>query len=551
MRWKHIALAVAALAVLGLVLYGPNVWERIVGVSHGEPGSFLNPIPIEELRVETLDFRSACENGDTGRGSVPFSVVHLPINPATYDYFADFGLNQSATTTRFKLPKSATFASSDSPRFILSAKEGAMPAFARRSPFLYESKGRIYVGVYGSFGYACAGSAPQMVAPMITADGFWFDTSMKEAGTIGAVRKIYESRPANEITDSGIHYVGKSTQYIAGNRHVYHVRSVGGNIFGDGDMQIRQLIGADLATFRVIAENQSVEGLPPTISIALDAHTAYVNGDNIPGVDIATFEVVDISVPVTKDKNFVYARHTRVGDANPHTFRMYDERLFTDDTRYWAVKVSDDGTKTLMPIDYEALSIKLVPQSEEISGDLYGYTKDTSRVYYRSDDVSAPRRAVEGADVGTFVQIAGLIGEGIDSQFVYAKDDRHVYYKGMPLKSADPKTFRVIENGPFRHFYGKDTMHVFYGARQILGADPATFEVLWRQSYVGCYDSLYEKDARHVYLEEKIVPNADPETFQSLVGPDGNYGKDARGYYQETRFLGPTIDPSKLGCNDG
>jgi hypothetical protein len=140
-----------------------------------------------------------------------------------------------------------------------------------------------------------------------------------------------------------------------------------------------------------------------------------------------------------------------------------------------------------------------------------------------------------------------------------SRDSKHVYYQGVALNGADPKSFIVLEK-PFgkdsqNAFIGtvripvkdlpswkplqdgffddgwprskedirpkdeskvyatgwsRDSSTLYYGNRPFSGADVETFVVL---------SSYYSKDKNHVFFADKIIVEADPSAFEVHDGP--------------------------------
>lgn len=164
------------------------------------------------------------------------------------------------------------------------------------------------------------------------------------------------------------------------------------------------------------------------------------------------------------------------------------------------------------------------------------YRTDGTHIYYQLSD-GPNLEIIPGA----------LASMKVDIKYLYAKDAYGVFYEGKRL-DANPTTFVPIENGAGVHSYGTDGIRVFYGSETIQGADPQTFEALWETIYEGCGKTEYSRDAGKVYWKDAVVPGADASTFESLIH---GYGRDKRGYYQGTGYIGPSLDQDKLLCNYG
>lgn len=144
--------------------------------------------------------------------------------------------------------------------------------------------------------------------------------------------------------------------------------------------------------------------------------------------------------------------------------------------------------------DVDAASFKAL--SEE-------YTKDKNKVYYKW--ISPGRFWVIElplADIKSF--------EVIDSNL--AKDAKHVWWYGEPLRDVDPQTVKVVNPG----FVWKDAKGVWYQTEKIDGADAKTFRHL---------DQAFYRDANRVYWSSTPLEGADLDTFRTF-GDDCPYGAD-------------------------
>jgi len=116
--------------------------------------------------------------------------------------------------------------------------------------------------------------------------------------------------------------------------------------------------------------------------------------------------------------------------------------------------------------------------------------------FYAHDGETAWFQGVPfNADVRTLTKANGS-GVPEDDWALYAKDDNHVYKRGVVIPNIDPATFVYINSD-----YYKDKHTVYYKGKPVTNADPATFtsvEGTWRD---------YFKDADRVYFAGKEIPN--------------------------------------------
>ena len=118
----------------------------------------------------------------------------------------------------------------------------------------------------------------------------------------------------------------------------------------------------------------------------------------------------------------------------------------------------------------------------------------------------------------------------LDADNGYATDGTYVYQYDMPIKGADPDSFKIVDQD-----YATDDYHVYFNGKEMVGADPDTFKVVPDEgSSNSDYSGYYAADKDHVYAGRKTVTGADPASF---VGLSYGYGKDSSQVY----FLGNVV----------
>jgi hypothetical protein len=185
---------------------------------------------------------------------------------------------------------------------------------------------------------------------------------------------------------------------------------------------------------------------------------------------------------------------------------------------------------------------------ERAGGARAEYACDAYSVYMARDHRATK---IAGANAKTF---ALMTRDG-----AFARDRERVYYFGIPIEGADPKTFHQI-SGAFE----SDTNRAYLGAIPISVADIASWEPL----QAGHYDDLsiqldrerdpqaeiapisargWSRDAMNVYFGSKPFPEADRATFEVL---SDWYAKDrANVYYFNQRI--PGADAPSFTVTDG
>jgi len=122
------------------------------------------------------------------------------------------------------------------------------------------------------------------------------------------------------------------------------------------------------------------------------------------------------------------------------------------------------------------------------------YTKDKNAVYYKwiSPGWYLVTEIV-GADPATF--------EALDSDL--ARDARHVWRVDLIFPDGDAATAEVVTPG----YVWKDRNTVYYQHLPMKNADPRTFRHL---------DQAFYRDAKHVYWSNERLIGADPDTFRTF-----------------------------------
>ena len=147
-------------------------------------------------------------------------------------------------------------------------------------------------------------------------------------------------------------------------------------------------------------------------------------------------------------------------------------------------------------------------------------------VYFQIDKkrgfLNVKQLPVREADAATFKVIPSTLDYGSDKTSVFmdfqliedadsesfklleknqfATDKDHVYYYGLKMKGADPKTFVIVND-----HYSRDANHIFHNSHQIKGADLKSFEILGNDRYA--------KDKNHFYDCERQLDPSDTETL--------------------------------------
>jgi hypothetical protein len=152
----------------------------------------------------------------------------------------------------------------------------------------------------------------------------------------------------------------------------------------------------------------------------------------------------------------------------------------------------------------------------------YHYDIDEKFVYFFDKD-----NIIEGADYESLHTLEDIFG-------AYAKDKNSVYYMGIKIEGADPKTFNLFSfynYDSISYLYSKDKENIFGGSEKVEGVDYESFTVL---------ADHYAKDKNSIYCMGKKLKEADRETFTVLSTYHHGYARDKYSAYNGRK---------KIDCN--
>ncbi len=221
----------------------------------------------------------------------------------------------------------------------------------------------------------------------------------------------------------------------------------------------------------------------------------------LPCRDLDAFEAID-SV-VGRDQETIYMYNEPVAGADPASFRWigYSEsddpwlcpRYAVDKAAVWVLRTN------LRAKARELVKVaRLDPKTTSLLGGTYAC--DDKRIVFNGT-------LLQGADVQTFEIVLG--------PRCIARDSNRVYYMGMPIKGADPATWRTATVlGPAVPMsYSCDKRAAYFNTTELLESDPATFVVLSDNQSVyrcGCLRSLlasvaeFEQGSREIPDQSSI-----------------------------------------------
>lgn len=268
----------------------------------------------------------------------------------------------------------------------------------------------------------------------------------------------------------------------------------------------------------------------------------FDEGYPIPGADAATFKSVDGRFSAGYDKAQIYASQFAVFPFDGANAVFVDGPSVPAEN-YYDFSGCDylKDSKRVYSLCFS--SPQLLPMADPATFQILdaSYAKDAKHVYYRGE-------FIEGSDAASFTLLGG--GYGKDANYAYfeggkileganvetfrlynnlfATDGAKVWRKGYLNSGTDAANFKAYGNTYYR--IGKD---VFAFEQKVTGADAATFEEMEvSESYV------YGKDAKNVYILQSQIAGADPKTFQVVRGEkselaDGYFTKDKNAVYAD------------------
>jgi hypothetical protein len=226
----------------------------------------------------------------------------------------------------------------------------------------------------------------------------------------------------------------------------------------------------------------------------------------LPCRDLDAFEAIDSTVG--RDRDAIYMYDEPVADADPASFRWIGTsesndpwlrpRYAVDRTALWALRMNLRAkTRELVKV------ARLDPKTVRILEG--GYVCDGKRVAFNGT-------LLQGADVSSFEIVIG-------PQCI-ARDKTRVYYMGMPIKGADPATWRpaTILGPETPVSYSCDNRAAYFEMTELHDSDPATFVVLSDNQYVAA-------DSTGLYWQASRSSAKDRERF--LTSPRHEAARNA------------------------
>lgn len=188
--------------------------------------------------------------------------------------------------------------------------------------------------------------------------------------------------------------------------------------------------------------------------------------------DYATFTI--LNKHYAKDKNYAYY-HQYFFAADAATFEALDGNFAKDQNRVYfenrAIPEADPAAVGFLPGEGFLIRDKtrVYYQDKLISRDAEHFVKLGSLhgTYKSADVVMVTYNVLPEADPATFELIDSTASDS------YFRDKRRVYYNGIEITDADPKSFV-----PLNKNFAKDKNRVYCNDRPLVEADYSSFEVV-------------------------------------------------------------------------
>jgi len=199
--------------------------------------------------------------------------------------------------------------------------------------------------------------------------------------------------------------------------------------------------------------------------------------------DVESFELLNGSDFVARDKNSIYYAWSKLKSIDRETFEYLGNGYFRD--------------KALAYFEYET-SLKPLKGNTVEGFEVLGnsYARDKNLAYFGG-------RAIAKCMSPMTLE---LVEQSGPHPIFAAKDAMNCYYDGAQLKDADPKTWVMGERG-----FSTDANGVYFGSKRLGKVHPKNWKIL---------EHPYSTDGKNVYLMDQRLQGADVASFEVL--PDGS-----------------------------
>ena len=198
--------------------------------------------------------------------------------------------------------------------------------------------------------------------------------------------------------------------------------------------------------------------------------------------DPDSFEVLEGSDFIARDKQFVYNAWTTLQGMGRDSFKSLGDGYFSDRNRGYF-----DFEASMKPLKGETV--------DELKVLGAGYARDANHAYY------CGRVIVKCTKPLTL----RVIEQNAEYDIPVATDSDHCYYESAVIKGAEISTWEMVGKG-----FSKDAASVFFGAKKLPGAKPEEWHII-KHPYSACGDK--------VYCMSFALKGADIESFE--VTPNG------------------------------
>ena len=196
--------------------------------------------------------------------------------------------------------------------------------------------------------------------------------------------------------------------------------------------------------------------------------------------DVESFEVLEGSDFIARDKVFVYHAWTTMKIIDRHSFTPLGDGYFRDkDCGYCEFETSIKPLKS-----GSARGLKVIGS---------GYARDAAFAYYCG-------RPIKSCSLPMTLKLVKQTGE---HPIPAATTDTQCFYEGALIKGADVTTWKMDAKG-----FSRDAHNVFYNAKKLAGARPDDWKFL---------KSPYSTSGDKIYFMSFVLKDADKESFEILA----------------------------------
>lgn len=196
--------------------------------------------------------------------------------------------------------------------------------------------------------------------------------------------------------------------------------------------------------------------------------------------DVESFEVLEGSDFIARDKTFVYHAWTTMKTVDRDTFTPLGDGYFRDkDCGYCEFETSIKPLKS-----GSAQGLKVIGA---------GYARDAAFAYYCGRPITSC----------TLPMTLKLVEQTGEHSIPAATTDTQCFYEGALIKGADVTTWKMGANG-----FSRDARNVFYNAKKLTGARPDDWKFI---------KPPYSTSDDKIYFMSFVLKDVDKESFEILA----------------------------------